>query len=365
MTDEHVSLEASDFDRANWEEIAAGVDTGARLRHFARAYRKAAREAAAEGHDRTAAVYEEMAKLCSFNLRPDQGRRDPFLPFVRQTGSRTAVVADLFPTTVDACSRLSKLSPRLRLQAQMADVAWVADRNYESARRAIGAYLKMVEATALPDDWTRIQAVIERAFQIARELGTEGPMDEVQAQADALLSEYGPTENGYFCAHIIQLIHDYGLPDESRIDLIDLAENIAGRAYDSGGYRIARRYWEMARDLAIAQEQRPPAKRAAERPYAYRIADAFESEAESVLDQGAGHLRAADFLRRAIEALRRVGDEDERIEDLHRRLVDVQKGASGEFVEVSHSIDIASLVAEARDRVAELVIKRMLTLDEE
>lgn len=292
-----------------------------------------------------------MANLCSFTLRPDQGRRDPFLPIMRAAGSRTAVVDDLFPTTIEACAQLAKSAPRVRLQARMADVAWVALRDYESAERALRAYLAMVDATVLPDNWARIHAVMERAFQIARELGTSGPKDEVHSQADRILSTYGPTEDGYFCAHIIQLIHDYGLPDESAVDLIDLAEDIAARAYDSGAYRVARRYWELAKDLAVAQEDRPAARRDAERPYAHRIAEAFRSEAESVLDEGAGHFRAADCLRRAIEVLRRVGNEDDRIEDLHRRLVEVQAGQTGELARFSHSSDITSLMAEARDCV--------------
>lgn len=352
MNNQRRSLEPSDFERANWEEVAAEVDDGARLHHFARAYREAARKAA-EDDEATAAVYEELANLCSFTLRPDQDRRDPFLPIIRAAGTRTAVVNDLSPATVEGCSRLAESAPRLRLQAQMADVAWVAKRDHESAEAAIRTYLEIVQTTSLPDDWTRIQAVLERSFQIARELGSEGPRDEVLSQADALLSEHGPAEDGFFCAHIIQLIHNYNLPDDSGIDLIDLAEDIGERAYDNGGYRVARRYWELAMDLAAAQERRPLAKRAAERPYAHRIADAFESEAKLLLDQGAGHLQAADCLRRAIEALRRVGDEDERIEELHRRLVEVQEGAPGELAEVCHSTDITALVVKARDRIAD------------
>lgn len=40
MTDESIPPEFDDFERVNWEGIAARVDDGARLHHFLQAYRE-------------------------------------------------------------------------------------------------------------------------------------------------------------------------------------------------------------------------------------------------------------------------------------------------------------------------------------
>jgi len=181
-------------------------------------------------------------------------------------------------------------------------------------------------------------------------------MEEAQGLAEDLIEASAPTEERFFCAILLELIHDYGQPFESRLDLLGITEEIAERAFDRGDFKVARRYWHIASDLAAAQQEREVDPREARRPYAHHAADAFVEEAERMLDGDGGYMAATQYLRQAIEALRRVGGEDDRIERLHRRMVEFQEEMPSELVGFSHSVDISEQIEQARERVAGMAL---------
>lgn len=323
MPHEHPAPDFDDFVRVDWQDAVDEADEADSLLQVSRAFNEAAERASEEGRDSAASVFKEMGNLCSLCLRPDRARRDPFVPLMEGEGFRTAEVDDLSESTIAACANLAEEAPSPEMRARMADVAWVAERNYESAQTAYRAYLDYVRTSDLSDGWAAVRNEFERAFQVVIELGNPEHREEVQAFAEGLVEEHAPTEEGYLCAMLLDLVKDYGLMSEARLDFQAIAEEIAQRAFERSDYNAARRYWNIAMDLAASEADTGPERREARRPFARQIADAFEAEAEQVLAGAGGHMVAAESLQKAIEALRRVGGEDERIEALHGRLVEV------------------------------------------
>lgn len=68
-------------------------------------------------------------------------------------------------------------------------------------------------------------------------------------------------------------------------------------------------------------------------------------------DQAGSALAASEHLHRAIEALRRVGGQKERIEEVHAKLIEVQKNVTSEMKSISHEIDISEVIEKYRAHV--------------
>jgi len=139
MSEEQHPLALEDFERVDWQATPADDDESPDLLRLSRTYRDAAQEAE---DATTARVLGEIRDLCSLRLRPEESRPNPLIPLMRGEGFRTAQVGDLDAATVAACCHLADTAPIPRLRARMADVAWVVERDYESAQLAHEAYLK-------------------------------------------------------------------------------------------------------------------------------------------------------------------------------------------------------------------------------
>lgn len=353
MTYDSVELSLDDFESVDWEAIVQAAPSDCRLSKLGRQLREEEKRAREGDEPTTALVLNELASVCSLHLRPDQDQPGPFVPLMETDTHRSPVVNDLTGATIQACIDLSSSPARADLRARMADVAWVAERDFPSAKIAIRNYLQVVTDTVGDgehDNWSSISSELERAFQIAQRLGNEEAISKVCGTAEALLDETEAVADSFFAHRIIELLRGYSRPEDRSKDLLELADNGGKVASDENEHRLARRFWTTA--MALAASDIPDNKSAeqAKRPYALRIAESFEEEAQEAIDQDLGNMYAADALMRGVEVLRRVGATD-RAEDLHSKLVDVQTGIPDELNVFSHSIDLGDLAQRSQEAV--------------
>lgn len=94
-----------------------------------------------------------------------------------------------------------------------------------------------------------------------------------------------------------------------------------------------------------------------------QIAKTFEDEADAH-PKDAAHFfsRKAHFLERAIQAYRRVPNADSEREQLHKELLQCQKGAVGELQSFSHEIDVTDAVKSSRNAIKDQPIDEALRL---
>jgi hypothetical protein len=125
-----------------------------------------------------------------------------------------------------------------------------------------------------------------------------------------------------------------------------VAEKAASLAESRGRWDIAREHWG-ARSKWLKRVDDTEGARAA----GVRAAETLAAEADAALRRASsGDFVAAHYIARAIEAFRRLGGENARIMELHRRLISHQQAAVADMKELSAEADIGPLVRATEAR---------------
>jgi uncharacterized protein DUF4209 len=336
------NLASADFDAVPWQECTTeAMDLWALSHEF---YRRAD-EAESAGESQSAAVFVVLAHACSFSLRldnPDQ----PFRPFYQTPSGGSASLDQIDSASAAVLGGIAKTCKNPAVRARLGDIAWVKVRDHLAAAEAIDAYLDLAASESAVDKWPDMVRPLERAFQIATHLGRKHPAGErVSDQIQQLVRDADLDESGFRTAKLMELLLTYGGGNVT--ELARRAEQIAEAEVAANGWHRARKYWELAAQFwARAKDS------AAHRAAVIRIAETFEAEANSVLGRpGVGHLLASGLLEKAIQVLRRVGGESERIDILHTRLIEVQRGAPSELLPLTTPVDLSSAVEASEKSV--------------
>jgi hypothetical protein len=138
--------------------------------------------------------------------------------------------------------------------------------------------------------------------------------------------------------------HKIGEPTALHRMAIEIAEN----AEAEGDWSWAERYWLVAEDLAIVagdEEKR--------RDALGRVAETYVARARAIADQPyIGKATAAAHLQRAVEALRRAGGLQPRVEELQRLMMDYQRDIPASLIPMPYSVPIGDAVEEAQNAVS-------------
>ncbi len=323
----------TDFSDVDWQSDWPAWDHLSTLSNFF--YERSTAARTADAH-RDGDVYLSLGHALSFHRKLDTPGQ-PFGPMLIMEGKRSAAVEDLEDGTYRAFAQIAPSIRDARVRARLADLAWTRVRDYRAGDIAVDAILECVAADANPDAWTTHVPDLERGFQLASAMGPKaGLIPRVQAVVEARLVA-SPSSDGYGTAKYADLLFNYGDPD--RGSLTSLARARAADHFAAGEWDLARSYSELAaRSLGSSN----PSERQAE---LYRVADAYEAEANAVLaTPNASQMLAAHHLQRAIESLRRAGGARPRVDTLHAQLLEVQRNSLAELGRVSHEVDLSSVV---------------------
>jgi hypothetical protein len=338
-----------DFRNTDWARVA-DAQPAADVRDLVPRFRSRAQTATAATDVRAWAVFEALADACSLMLRPGVATAEPFIPLMVSGVFHSPSLDELTPEMVESCRTIHAETSSAPLRARLADIAWVRARDHLAAKAAVHAYLDVARAVRLPEDWDEMMAPLNRALEIAAELGRREDFSAVRAFAEEVLDAQAPSETGIFSADLLSLLLESGREDAERFS--GIAEQIADRVAGEDKYDLARTYYELA---ARCQERRKDQQAGAEgrRRLLGRVADAYLAQAEAVLSQPhVGPLLAASHIQKAIEVLRRAGKSRERVEELLERLVEVQKRVPDAMLSYPQSFDGTELAEEARLSVA-------------
>lgn len=336
-------LTVEDFTSSDWREVIAGVKDRDCVDYRA-AFDARVVEAKAKGDERATNLFALLGDLASMFIDSDDSA-DPLKPLWQSGGQRSAIPSDFDP----ALGYLADILPHVddpELKARIADVLWLRKRDFRAAREGSSAYLSAARLDAReqrPDPMDRI----ERAIDLAARVNQADLLDAAIQTIEAGLASFDGTETTYLPADLMTLLQARKVGDPVRY--APLAQAFALSAESGGDWDTARAYWNIQADwhrLAKDDEQAGAAR--------LRSAEAFVKEAEARLASGESqaHMGAAHFLERAIKTLRTIGDQQERIGELHSRLLDHQRQAASEMGTISVEADPTELVAKATENVA-------------
>lgn len=234
------------------------------------------------------------------------------------------------------------------LRARIADVVWVLKvGKFQMAQLAIDAYLEVAKQLEDPTEWSQGFHRIERAFQLANQLGKTGePFQKVIAYIEDVLDRLNGEDPLWFSNRLMGLLLEARMGDSGKYSA--LAERIASTAVATRDWRRARDYWEIeAQWLERANQVEDQAK------VRLLAAETYISEAKDRLaEQPPNYMIVARELGIAIEAMRRLNAPKEMINQVHKMLLETQEKSAGEMQSYSYSVDIGNFVIETREAIS-------------
>jgi len=338
-------LTKADTDAIPWQEITTTC-AKKECAAYTDAFFAQAKEAEARDDAKSAALLYLLGAICSFHLKLDDPDV-PFMPVLILPTSRSSCPEDLDDAHFNLLLDLAPTTTDSELQARFADILWVCQRNFRMALLAVDAYLESARRLEDPEHWhTGVQRV-ERAVQIAALLGPRNAaLPNVITYIEDRLAHYNGDDPLFLSVSLMELLQDQRQGDPAIY--APLAEKMALHAEANRNWHKARSCWAI-----LARWQRTARDATLERNAQLRLAETYVQEADAVLvatpDE---HSIAAHHLQQAIAALRRVGGAQERVTELHHRLLAHQRQSSGQMQVATTSIDVSDLAGQARNAVS-------------
>jgi Domain of unknown function (DUF4209) len=345
MAESHYNVTFEEVAGFDWQKLIEESDTRDCVHYHTALYAKAS-EYEKVKNEVGVRVFRFLGSLASLHLNensPDQ----PFEPMIRTSTGRSAVTDDYSEVDLETIKKLVPLVRDSEFRARLADVLWLRTLDNDAAETAIDAYIKSATNLEDRDMWPRFFPQVERALRLAATIGKRRkPFKEVVKFIDGLIRRSAPEDSGLLTARAMELLLEHGEGDAT--ELIRISKELALRAEKNENWLFARTYW----DLNAQWNERAKRKKDAQEAR-IRSAETFLSDSEAALGRDqSSYFTAAHFLSQGLEALRRAGASRERLEEIHKKLLQYNKRSTDELREyAAPEIDISALVAKASDLV--------------
>lgn len=337
-------LTVEDFTNSSWHDAIEAAEERDCNNYRPVFYTKAT-EARTTGDERAANLFNLLGHLASMFIDADD-LADPLKPMWQSGGQRGAIPSDFDP----ALGYLTDILPHIddpELKSRVADVLWLRKRDFKAAREGAVAYLASARLGDR-DNWSHATERIERAADIAARVNQQDLLDEVTRQIVEGLTAFDGTEASFLPARLMEILQRRNTDDPAHFAALAASFSVA--AEGRGDWHAARIY----RDIEAGWHKINKDEQAT-RVSRLQSADTFvrEAEARVASGEGQGHMVAAHLLESAIQALRAVGGQQEKIAELHRQLLGHQRQSVSEMQSVSVEVDASELISRATEAVAD------------
>lgn len=331
-------LTKTDFDGVQWESDLASAKEPTCF-EFCGVLKIKLDEAKATAQKTREHVYTLLHAACSLSLDLANGKQ-PFRPAVVFEALRSAAVEDFAPSDRAALGEIATTIKDPEVRARVCDLVWVICRDFRMARAAIPAY---VESAKRLEAFPRSRMFVERLRRAVQLTWMVAKNDAslVKLVTDEVawaISKRVATEEQWTCADLMRVLLEVESGDATTFAAD--CESIASKAETKSAWSVARVYWQCKADWHRLANQ-PEEHRLA----LIRAAETYVGEGESALRRRTpSHGACAGNLQRAVEALRRIPNTKERVEELHLRILKEQELSMGETTTHSIQTDISGMV---------------------
>ncbi len=345
----------SDFDGLDWQAPPPGAE-GRDCWSYSRAYYKRAREQGECGNDNARRALELLSKCCALRLVPESAN-EPFAVMVEIGDKRTASLDDLSSDEISVVRSLAPNAKDAELRARLADIVWVAERDYHKAQLAIEAYLDAAAELDKRGNWIEAKRRLERAMRISAQLGKGGAsfLSKVVSQIEDILARHDPAiyERRLQPAHLMDLLLEFGQGDVA--NWAAFSESLAHRAEQRREWECAQWYWGQKAKWETRRGDEAASQAAKERQ-----AELYVEIANDFLNRPTpDHLSASIQLFRAVEAMRQAGMAA-RAEQVHREMLKHQELSTSQMQAFSGETDISQFVQRSVQAVKDLPLLESL-----
>ena len=337
-----IELTKDDFDNLPWEDVINEAKVRSCYRYF-EPFFDAAKQAAENEDEKAQEVYSLLGAITSFVLKIDTVD-GPFHPLFVFDTSRGYMPDDIPEQHLDILSEVVSSVSDAELRARIADLLWITKRDYKMAQLAVTSYLQAAMPLEGDKTWPECLDRMERALDLAATLDRKGQLhQDVIDHFTAYLDRISPSTAPYYAiARAMELLQQQkqGEPVKYAAE----AEKAALQAEAESNWLSADRLWRVkARWHAIDDD--PTNKHAA----LVMAAETHVKYTEQVLNlDPPNYLIAQANLQQAIEGLRRAGGMSERVDELHKQMLEYQEKGSENMGTFSTSIDLTEPVTQTR-----------------
>jgi len=196
-----------DFYNSGYMDIIGSCDEKECYK-FATKFLQRARELESDSDLIKPEIYTLIGRLASLTLRSESALH-PFSPIPSgPIDTKPQEFIQIFDR--EHLNLLKKVVSNIKdfeLQARVADVLWVIDRDYKMAEIAINAYLESAKILEHPEKWTSCEKRIHRAFQLGNLLGTKsGQINKVIVHIEYVLDKYNGDDPLFLSQRMMSLL---------------------------------------------------------------------------------------------------------------------------------------------------------------
>lgn len=254
---------------------------------------------------------------------------------VLSNGARSFSMEDLDEEAITILKEALKVKCPAWMRAQLADILWIAEKDYKFAELAVLGYLEEFDVTFDPEHWSTCFRSIRRAYSIAMSLGKKGTIaQQVRGAVNQALGRMNGTDSRFLSLSLIELVGN-GATSEEAQQYYTIAEKIFSRNIDNGSDNITLldTTFEQLVQLSkkLKRDKEMPAIRAKLAAHYERLADKFSN------DRPTGVYNAIHILQKACRIYDLQKDHEKilevrkRIEELQHVAVNSMPGHSFEF----------------------------------
>jgi len=303
-------------------------------------YVAAARQAEEHGDVNAAHVYRFLHLVTSFRLS-FEAPTQPFVSFTHTDTWKGFLPSDLTPDDIAAIRELSKATKDPSLRSRLCDLLWVSTKDHKMCQEGAHSYIEAAERLNVPGQWTWSVECYRRGLSLAAKLGRKKDLFKTAVARVQQAARNAATDSEQFrCCYFLEILVQFACGDPS--EFAEIAARQAQNAANAGNQYATRHYREV--EAEFHKLSRNPAAEIAARLAAAET-HVLESE-NRAKGPNASALSAAWFLQNGIEALRQAGEKSERIDELRKRLTELQRDSAKEMKTISTHVDL-SKAAEA------------------
>lgn len=332
------------FQRVRWEEPVR-ESAEKECQRYSGLFFSKAKEAEEANNKEAHEAFTVLGGMTSMMLNADS-REEPFSPMMVLSTGRSAALEDFTDNHLDALKDVVAEATDPELRSRITDVIWCRKRDHQMAKLAVRSYLESAASLRSNDNWLSELKRVERAMALSAELGRPDELWlEIVRYVEEAVREYEGVKVDRPRARFMEILQKYRAGDPERY--AGLAEEAAIKAEEAKCWPEARQFCRLeARWREMMQD--PGGKRSA----LLRSAETHVGEAEDELATGSpSYITASSHLESAIEGLRRAGKSQERVEELHGRLLEYQVRTCDEMVAFSQDMDLSGIADRAREQV--------------
>ncbi|MGD0651363.1 MAG: hypothetical protein ABSA97_09535 [Verrucomicrobiia bacterium] len=208
MTPLNFTVTKEDFDAYQWQDVilkASQQECDLYVDHF---YHQA-EECGKANDERGKQIYTLLGAIASLAPKFDSPD-DPFGPMWQSPNGRSPILDDFTENHLEVFRQLAPSTKDPALRGRFADVLWVKKRDHEMARLAVDAYIELGATIKKLREWVRCTNAIDRALQIAAQLGRNNePFKKVIVLIENLLAKYQDYGTKFLTARLMELLLDH------------------------------------------------------------------------------------------------------------------------------------------------------------